>query len=121
MKNILLILLPIIALLSIFIYPNATLALGGVTLLVSIALAVHNIIQKHKGKPNAYKNIFQEIGVFIVTLLLVIMLGGLAGAFVNGYLSKLYGAIIGLVFGLITAFAIGYLVRKGISKLSRQT
>jgi fructose-specific phosphotransferase system IIC component len=77
-------------------------------LLISLAFALHGIIQKHKGKPNAYKRIFQEIGIFIITLLLVILLGGLAGAFVNGYVSSLYAEIIGLVFGLITAFAVGY-------------
>lgn len=118
MKNILLILLPLFTLLSIFIYPNTTLVLGIVALLVSLAFAVHSIIQKHKGKPNAYKSIFRETGVFIATLLLVILLGGLAGAFVNVYISNLYGAIIGLVLGLIMAFAVGYLVRKGLMKLS---
>lgn len=119
MKNILLILLPIIALLSIFIYPNAALALGGVTLLVSLALAVHSIIQKHKGKPNAYKNIVQEVGVFTITLLLAILLGGLAGMFVNVYVSQLHSAILGLVCGLLVAFAMGYGVKWGVGKLVR--
>ncbi|MFN3492317.1 MAG: hypothetical protein ACK40V_08880, partial [Anaerolineales bacterium] len=45
------------------------------SLLVSLAFAVHGIIQKHTGKPNAYKSIFRELGVFVITLLLVILLG----------------------------------------------
>lgn len=86
-------------------------------ILVSLTFAMYSIIQKHKGKPNTYKNIFQEISIFIITLLFIVVLGSLAGAFVNGYLSNLYGAIIGLVFGLIVAFTVGYLARKGIAKL----
>jgi ABC-type anion transport system duplicated permease subunit len=118
MKNILLILFPLIALLSIFFYPNATLVLGGVALLVSLAFAIRSIIQKHKNKPNNYKNILRELGIFAVTLLLVILFGGLAGAFVNLYVSQFYGAILGLVCGLVIAFAVGYWIRKGISKVS---
>lgn len=118
MKTILLILLPLLVIISVFTYPNLTLVLGVLTLFVSLAFAVHSIIQKHKGKPNAYKGIFQEVGIFIITLLLVIIIGGLAGAFVSVYVSQLYGTILGLVCGLIVAFAIGYLVRKGIMKLT---
>jgi hypothetical protein len=119
MKSIRLILLPFLVIASIFIYSNATLLFNIMALFISLAFAAHGIIQKHKGKPNAYKSVFQEIGVFIVTLLLVILFGGLAGAFVNFYVSSLYGAITGLVIGLITAFAMGYGVRSVTAKLIR--
>lgn len=108
--------LSILALLSVFLYPNLALALGAVAVLVSLAFAVYSIIQKHKGEPNAYKNIFRELGVFVITLLLAILLGSWAGGLVNVYVSQFYGAVLGLVCGLVIAFVVGYWVRKGISK-----
>lgn len=120
MKSITLIFLSLLVIISIFIYPNATLALGGVALLASLAFVVHIIIQKHKGKPNAYKNILQEIGVFVATLLLAILFGSLAGTFVNGYVSNLFGAIVGLIMGLVTAFMVGYVVKRGVDKFINQ-
>ncbi len=107
----------LLVLASILLYPNFTLTLGALALLVSLAFAVHSIIQKHKGKPNAYKNIFRELGIFVITLLLAILLGSWAGGLVNVYVSQFYGAMLGLVCGLVIAFAVGYWVRKGISKI----
>ncbi|HXF90739.1 MAG TPA: hypothetical protein VNJ29_02280, partial [Candidatus Nitrosotenuis sp.] len=108
MKNILLILLPLVTLLSLLLYPSLTLALGAIAVLVSLAFAVYSIIQKHKGKPSAYKNLFRELGIFVITLLLAILLGSWAGGLVNGYVSQFYGAMFGLVCGLVIAFAVGY-------------
>ncbi|HXF90576.1 MAG TPA: hypothetical protein VNJ29_01445, partial [Candidatus Nitrosotenuis sp.] len=100
--------LSILALAAILLYPNFTLALGVVAVLVSLAFAVYSIIQKHRGKPSAYKNIFRELGIFVITLLLAILLGSWAGGLVNGYVSQFYGAMFGLVCGLVIAFAVGY-------------
>jgi hypothetical protein len=70
----------LLSILSIFIYQIDAFKLSILTILISLSFATHSIIQKHKGKPNAYKNIFHQVGIFIVTLLLAILLGGLAGA-----------------------------------------
>lgn len=111
------VILSLVSLASILLYSNLTLVLGILALFLSLTFAVYSIIQKHKGKPNAYKHIFQEIRIFIITLFAVIFIGGMAGAFVNIYVSQFYGAILGLVCGLVTAFIVGYWMRKGISKL----
>lgn len=117
MKNILLILLPLIALLSIFLYPNATFALSGAALFASLAITTYSIFQKHKATEKAWIKITKDTLTFVITFLLITFLGGLAGLFTNFYVSNLFGAAAGFVCAMLAGVGIGYVVRKGTAKV----
>ncbi|HCR71373.1 MAG TPA: hypothetical protein DIW23_08025 [Anaerolineae bacterium] len=118
MKNILLILLPLIALLSIFLYRDATLALGSIVLFLSLTIATYNIFQKYKESDNPRLKIVKDMFVLVFTIILISFLGGLAGLFVNFYVGNMFGAMAGFVCAMLAGIAVGYLVRKGISKVA---
>lgn len=117
MKTILLILLPLFVILAIFIYPNATLVIGIMALFISLAFAIYTIFQKHKQTENPRIKITKDISIFILTFLLISFLGGLAGLFTNLYISNLFGTVAGFISTMLVALGIGYLIRKGVSKL----
>jgi membrane associated rhomboid family serine protease len=62
--------------------------------------------------------ITKDVLIFIATFLLVSFLGGVAGLFTNFYMNNLFEAVVGSICAILLSFVIGYLVRKGITKLS---
>lgn len=104
-------------LLSFWLFSSATSVLGLASLLFSLALSIHTIIQTHKGTENARPKILKEVGVMVLTLIIVIFLGGIAAMLANFYVSPSFGAVVGLVSALAASFAIGYAVRKVMGRL----
>ena len=111
------ILLLLATLLSLWLFPSATSVLGLASLLFSLALSIHTIIQTHKGTENARPKILKEVGVMVLTLIIVIFLGGIAVMLANTYVSPSFGAVVGLVSALGVSLVIGYAVKKGIGRL----
>lgn len=89
-----------------------------VCLLFSLAIAVYAIFEKHKGTENPRPKILKETGVMVLTLVIVIFLGGVAAMLTNFYVSPSFGAVVGLVSAVVVSFMIGYVVKKGVGRLS---
>ncbi len=106
-------------LLSFWLFPTATPALGTASLLSSLAMAIHAIFEKHKGTENPRPKILKEVSVMVLTLLIIIFLGGLAAMLTNFYISLSFGVVVGLVSAIAASFAVGYLVRKGMMRFAR--
>lgn len=122
MKNnkVILSLLLFIALIgSMWLLPSATPAFGISFLLFSLAIAVSSVFKKHKQVENPRSKIAKDILILVLTLLLIIFLGGLAGIFANYYASLRFGAVVGFVAAMAASFAVGYFVKKGVGKLGR--
>lgn len=118
MKIILLISLSILTSLSIFFYPSIDFIVSMVILILSLFNTTYTIFQNHKGTENARAKISKETVQFVITLLLISFLAGLAGMFTNFYISNIFGAVAGFVCAMIAGIIVGYFVRKGISKVS---
>jgi hypothetical protein len=108
----------LIALLSLWLYPSATPALGLASLLFSLALSTYTITQTHKGTENARPKILKEAGVIVLTILLITFLGGLAAMLTNSYVSPSFGVTLGFVSAIAVSFIIGYAVKKGMGRLT---
>jgi hypothetical protein len=106
--------------LSLWLYPPSTLVLAVLTLVFSLGTAIYFIFDKHKGSENSKLKIARELLILLVTLLLIVFLGGLAGLFANSYFSPRFGQQIGLLSALVASFVLGYLVKKGIGKLIKE-
>ncbi len=98
-------------------YPAITPALGTVSLLFSLALSIHAIFEKHKGTENPRPQILKDVGVIVLTLIIIIFFGGIAAMLANFYVSLSFGAVVGLVSAVAVSFLIGYMVRKGMGRL----
>ncbi len=109
---------PFIVLLSIWLYPQTTPTLGTMALLSSLAIAIHAIIEKHKGTESPRPKIAKEVGVMVFTIFLIIFLSGLAAMLANFYVSPSFGAVVGLVSAVAVSFAVGYFVKKGMGRFS---
>jgi hypothetical protein len=112
------ILCSLFTILSLLLYPQIAPILGILTLLLSLSFAMHAIFQKHKGTQNARARISKETIQFLITLILISFLAGLAGLFVNTYISSIYGVGLGLLCALLVSFGVGYLVRRGVRRLT---
>jgi amino acid transporter len=119
--NLILLILFIALIASLWLYPIATPVLGIVFLLFSLAMAISAIFKKHKQSENPRAKIAKDVLVLVITLLLIIFLGGLAGMFANQYTSPHFGVIVGFVSAILTSFAVGYAVRWGVGKLGRRS
>jgi hypothetical protein len=93
--------------------------LGIFALLISLSFALYTIFQKNKHTENARIKIAKDILIFLNTFLLILFISGVLGLLVNFYVSNLYGAVIGLLCAILVSFAVGYWVRKVITKLQR--
>jgi drug/metabolite transporter (DMT)-like permease len=87
-------------------------------LLFSLAIAVRYIFERHKYSENPRPKIAKDILILVITLLLIIFLGGLAGLFANQYASPRFGAVVGFVSAIAASLAVGYLVKMGAKKIS---
>ena len=97
---------------SMWLFPVGTFAFGIIFLLFSLAVAIYSIFKKHKEAENPRAKIAKDVSILVITLLLIIFLGGLAGMFANYYVSLKFGAIAGLVAAIGT-YA-GQLVAAGL-------
>lgn len=103
---------------SIWKFPAATSILGAVFLLASLAIPTFSIFEKHKDSGNSRAEIAKEVLVLVITLLLIIFLGGLVGLFANYHVSQRFGTIVGFIAAIVSSFLVGYLVKKGMGQLS---
>jgi len=95
-------------------------ALGIAVLLFSLAVSIHSIFQKHKGTENSREKIAKDVLVLVFTLLLVILLGGLAGLFAVQHAgSQGWGMTAGFVLAMLASFAVGYTVNKIAGKITK--
>lgn len=104
-------------LLSIWLLPSLTPALGVLFLFFSLAMGIVFIFKKHKQSENPQLKIVKEILVLIIGLLLVILFGGVAGAYAHQYVALRFGIIAGILSALAASFAAGYLVKWGMMQV----
>jgi fructose-specific phosphotransferase system IIC component len=119
MQKYLIILLLIAMLISLVVYPEITPILGIITLLLSLAFSTYIIIQTHKGTEHARAKILKEVGVMVLTLIIILFLGGIAAMLANAQMGMRWGEVVGLISAIAASFAVGYLVRKGMMGLVR--
>lgn len=100
------------------LYPVIASTLGIISLLITLTLSTHTIIHKHAGIEHARFKILKEAGVMVLTLIIAIFLGGIAAMLVNAQVGMRWGGVAGLVSAIGVSFMAGYLVRKGMMKLS---
>ena len=106
----------IAVLLSLLFYPQVSVVLGVISLLLSLALSTYTIYTKHKGTEHARAKILKEVGVMVLTLVLIIFLGGIAALLASAQVRVRWGEVAGLVSAIAAGFGVGYLVRKGVTR-----
>ena len=95
-----------------------------ITLFLSLALSTYTIYTKHAGTEHARAKILKEAGVMVLTLVIVLFLGGIASMLVNYQVGMRWGTVAGLVSAIAASFAtcpepvegVGYLVRVGMGR-----
>ena len=102
---------------SMWLFPAGTFALGIIFLFFSLATAISSIFKKHKGTENSRSKIAKDVLILVITLLLIIFLGGLAGMFANYYASLHFGGVAGFVAAIVASLVVGYLVKTGVVKI----
>ena len=107
----------IILIVSMWQFPAVAPALSIAFLLFSLAAAIALIFKKHKASENPRPKIVKEVLILIITLLLIIFLGGLAGMFANYYAGLHFGVIAGFIAAIAASFGVGFLVKQGITKI----
>ncbi|HCK66273.1 MAG TPA: hypothetical protein DHW49_08395 [Anaerolineae bacterium] len=112
---ILLILFSLFTIFYLWQYPTLTTILGMLILFLSLAFALHAIIQKHKQTENSRIKIAKDVLIFIATFLLISFLGGMAGLFTNFYVSDKFGITTGFICAMLAGIVVGYLVKKFIA------
>lgn len=117
MQKYLPVLLLVFTLVSLVVYPAISPTLGTITLLFSLALSTYTIIHKHAETEHARAKILKEAGVMVLTLIIVIFLGGIAAMLANYQVGMRWGEVAGLVSAIGASFGVGYLVRKGMERL----
>ncbi|MFN8434340.1 MAG: hypothetical protein U0V18_09975 [Anaerolineales bacterium] len=100
---------------SLWLFPAFSLILG----FFSLAFSTYAIIQKHKGTEHARAKILKEIGVMLLTLVIILFLGGVVAMLANYQVSIRWSEVAGLVSAIGASFLVGYLVRKGMMRLVR--
>lgn len=103
---------------SIWKFPAATPVLGILLLLAGLAISIFAIFEKHKGSGNPRVKIARDVSILVITLLLIILFGGLAALFANYYVTLHFGTMIGFLAAIAASFLVGYLIRKGMGRFS---
>ena len=111
------ILLLFCAMLSLWLFPFATSIFGLTSLLFSMTISIHVIFEKHKEAEDSRPKIAKDTLVFILTILLIALLSGIAAMLANFYVSLSFGVVVGLVSAIAVSFAVGYFVKKGMGRL----
>ncbi|MBK7450902.1 MAG: hypothetical protein IPJ47_16375 [Anaerolineales bacterium] len=91
MQKYLIILLFITTLVSLVVSSSITPILGIITLLLSLTLSTYAIIQKYAGTEHARAKILKEVGVMVLTLVIVLFLGGIASMLANYQVGMRWG------------------------------
>lgn len=86
---------------------------GMVTLFLSLALSIYATYTKHKRTENARPQILKDVGLLVLTLIIVLFLGGIAAILANYQVGMRWGEVAGIVSALGASFGVGFLVRKG--------
>jgi hypothetical protein len=115
----------IAVLLSLLFYPQVSVVLGVTSLLLSLAFSTYTIYTKHAETEHARAKILKEAGVMVLTLVIVLFLGGIASMLANVQVGMRWGTVAGLVSAIGASFAacpepvegVGYLVRVGVGRL----
>jgi hypothetical protein len=118
MQKYLPILLLIATLMSLVIYPSSAPILGVITLLLSLALSTYTIYTKHTGTEYARAKILKEVGVMVITLIIILFLGGIVAMLANAQVGMRWGEVAGLISAIAASFAVGYLVRVGMGRFA---
>jgi len=100
---------------SLIFYPTLPPTLGIITLLLSLALSTYTIYTKHAGTENARVKILKEVGAMVLTLVIILFIGGIAAMLANYQVGMRWGEVVGLVSAIGASFLVGYLVRKGMT------
>ncbi len=109
----------VVTLLIIVLYPLVSPIMGIVSLLFSLSFSTYTIIKTHKGIEHARAKILKEVGVMVITLVIVLFLGGIAGILANAQVSLHFGELAGLLSAMGASFGVGYLVRVGVGRVIR--
>ena len=112
---------------SLWLFPSTISALGIIFFLFTFSTAIAFIIEKHKGHELMSRKVTRDILILAITLLLAVLLGGMvcqsaaniAGAYVEVRWAG-WGSVVALVSAILVSFAVGYAVRWGAGKLSRE-
>ncbi len=116
---ILILLLMVATIISLWLSLENTSTLGMITLFLSLALSTYTIYTKHKETEHARAKILKEAGVMVLTLVIVLFLGGIASMLVNYQVGMRWGTVAGLVSAIGASFVVGYLVRVGMGRVIR--
>jgi fructose-specific phosphotransferase system IIC component len=106
-------------LISFVMYPEFSIILVITSLFLSLALSTYAIYDKHKGTERARAKILKEIGVMVLTLVIVLFLGGIASMLANYQVGMRWGVVAGFASAIAASFAGGYLVRVGMGRVIR--
>ncbi|MFN8434328.1 MAG: hypothetical protein U0V18_09915 [Anaerolineales bacterium] len=108
----------VVMLLILVYHPAFGPVFGMLSLLFSLAFSTYTIYTKHVGIENARPKIFKEVGVMVLTLVIILFLGGIAAMLANYQVSIRWGEVAGLVSAIGASFLVGYLVRKGMMRFT---
>ncbi len=111
--------LVLITIIAIWVIPTYAYILVILSLLLSLALSTYTIYTKHAGTEHARANILKEAGVMVITLVIVLFLGGIASMLANAQVGIRWGTVAGLVSAIAASFVVGYLVRVGMGRVIR--
>jgi hypothetical protein len=127
-------LLLLLSILAASLYlPDVVPALGMFCLLFAFVTGIAFILEKHKGGESARGEIAKDILIFAITFALIILtstalsasLGGIvsptAASYAGAYIEVRWqgmGMLAGFVATILVSFAVGYVVRQGVGKLS---
>ncbi|MCK6567046.1 MAG: hypothetical protein L6Q45_05040 [Anaerolineales bacterium] len=84
----------------------------------SFALSTHTIIRKYKGTDRACAKILKEVGVMVLTLAIIIFLGGIAAMLANYQVGLRWGEAAGFASAIVASILVGFLVRKGVMRFA---
>ena len=105
-----------VTLVSLVFYPAISPSLGTISLLLALALSTYTIYTKYAGTENARAKILKEVGMMVLTLIIILFLGGIVAMLANYQVSMRWGEVAGLVSAIAASFTAGYLVRKGMGR-----
>jgi fructose-specific phosphotransferase system IIC component len=108
-----------VTLISFVVYPTISPVLAITSLLLSLTLSTYTISTKHTGTENARAKILKDVGVMVITLVIVLFLGGIASMLANYQVGMRWGTVAGLVSAIGASFVVGYLVRVGMGRVIR--
>ena len=95
----------IAVLLSLLFYPQVSVVLGVTSLLLSLAFSTYTIYTKHAETEHARAKILKEAGVMVLTLVIVLFLGGIASMLANVQVGMRWGTVAGLGSAIGARFA----------------